>query len=53
MPPGLSHKVAITAENLNKEAEEERNVIKVFVVRKGQNRPLVAANVAMPSVDVF
>lgn len=53
VPPGLSHKVAINAENRNKEVEEEKNVIKVFVVRKGQTRPLVAANIAMPSVDVF
>lgn len=53
VPPGLSHKISIKVEDLKTNFEENKNLIKVFVVRKGQTRPLVAANVAMPATDVL
>lgn len=54
MPPGLSHKVSVNVEDLKTQLmEDNKNQIKVFVVKKGQTRPLVAANVTMPTTDAL
>lgn len=54
MPPGLSHKVSISVDDLKTNQEDEaKNQIKVFVVKRGQARPLVAANVTMPATDAL
>lgn len=56
MPPGLSHKICVHVEDLKRivNNDDGKNVIKVFVAKKGQTRPLIAANVTMPiTTDVL
>lgn len=53
VPPGLSHKISVNVEDLKTSVDENKNQIKIFVVKKGQTRPLVAANVTMPATDAL
>lgn len=64
IPPSLSYKMEIKVEEIlsaqNPEEEVEKQsvhiangqVIRVFVIRKGQNQPVVAATINMPATEL-